>query len=105
MELLFSLLEHIDIMYIVICNAGTYLLLQLIRLTTKIKQTTLFKRIVSAVMAFALGLLMHFAWGHGVEPIFYGFFLQFISWDYFFKPIVKRIQKMISGEDKVGEEF
>lgn len=111
MEILLSLIEQIDLMYILMCNAGTYLLLQVLRLWSKnkktsilYKQTTLFKRGVSAIMAIAIGALMHFAFGHASEPIFYGFFIQFISWDYFFKPIINRIQNAISGKAKTYSE-
>ena len=37
--------------------------------------------------------------GHQAEPIFYGFFVQFITWDYIFKGLMRKIQKKYSPDD------
>lgn len=100
MDIFLSLLEQIDLMYIFICNAATYIILQILRLSCKkVKQSTLFKRMISTVTAVALGLLMCLVFKHPCEAVFYGFFIQFISWDYFFKPIIKRIQDKIANKN------
>lgn len=104
MDIFLSLLEQIDLMYIFICNAATYIILQILKSSCKkVKQTTLFKRMISTVIAIALGLLMCLVFKHPSEAVFYGFFIQFISWDYFFKPIIKSIQDKISKKNFIQD--
>lgn len=97
MEILLGFLESINLVYIIICNAATYVIVQLWQKIFK-KTSTWTKRGISTVIAILLGFCIHFLFGVEVEPLFYGFFLQFISWDYFFKPIIERIQNAIKGD-------
>ena len=96
MELFLSVLESVNIIYILICNTATWVLISLWNNLAGKQPKTWVKRTISAIVAVIIGLIMGFAFGASWEFIFYGFFLQFLSWDYFFKPIVKAVQKRIS---------
>jgi hypothetical protein len=44
---------------------------------------------------------MYGTWGHNPEALFYGFFLQFLTWDYLFKPFIQMmVNKLKKGEDE-----
>ena len=92
------LLDKVDLLYIIICNVFTYIVLSPF---TKLK--TWWKRLISAGCAIVVAIPMHFAFGHGIEPLFYGFFLQFLTWDYIFKGIVKSISEKFNKK-KTKEE-
>lgn len=97
MEVFLSVLESVNIIYILICNTATWLVISLWNKIFKKWPKTWTKRAISAVVAIIIGLILGFAFGANWEFIFYGFFLQFLSWDYFFKPIVKAVQNRISN--------
>ena len=90
--------ENIDAMYILLCNVSTYIILTAI---PKAKQVaTGWKRLISAVVAVLIGLLCIYRFHHEPEPVFYGFFLQFLMYDY----VLKWFFKKIDGTPKKEEE-
>lgn len=105
MEIFLSVLESVNIIYILICNIATWLVISLWSNTSHKQPKTWMKRGISAVVAMTIGLVMGFAFSASWEFIFYGFFLQFLSWDYFFKPIIKAVQKRIAKFGGENETF
>lgn len=94
-NLLVYLLEKIDIIYIIICNIFTYVVL-----SPMPKMKTWWKRLISAGCAILVDVAMYFGFGHSLEGIFYGFFLQFLTWDYLFKDLVQIISDKIKNKNK-----
>jgi uncharacterized protein YacL len=85
-------LEYVDVIYIVICNIITYLLLNFIQKISKTKINKPLKRTISAIVGVFLGFLVVYAFGHNGETVFYSFFIQFLTWDYFFKWIKNKFK-------------
>ncbi len=95
--LLEDIISNIDIMYIVACNAATYFVIKMIDggLKAGHKLKTWPKRIVATLVAIGLGFLMYYRFEHPMEPLFYGAFIQFITWDYLFKPLTKNLHSLL----------
>lgn len=101
-EVLNSIVSSIDFLYILLCNVVTWFTLECLYLTKlKEKLNTWSKRLIATGIAIALGALMYYAFKRPFEPMFYGFFIQYLSWDYFFKAIVERIRNTISGQNRM----
>ena len=84
---------NIDLMYIVSCNAATYFVIKMIEGARRkpIKLRTWWKRLISLIVAIGMGCMMYYGFNHEMEPLFYGAFIQFLTWDYLFKPIMKAL--------------
>ena len=97
MDLIMNFISTLDLEYILMCNTVTYLVVQVF---SKLHwgDSTVVKRFISCIVATFLALVLYYNFHHELEGLFYGFFLQFLSWDYFFKPIIKRLQAKINGE-------
>lgn len=91
MDILNTVIMNIDLMYIVSCNAATFFITKTIDGASKKKLKKWWKRLIAAVVAVVIALIMHHSFGHETEPLFYGAFIQFVTWDYLFKPIVKSL--------------
>lgn len=106
MFLLEDIISNIDVMYIVACNAATYFVIKLVDggLKKGKKLKTWPKRIIATVVAIGLGFLMYYRFEHPLEPLFYGAFIQFITWDYLFKPLVKNLSSIIIGSSLENRE-
>ena len=101
-EAIESVFGTLDITYIVLCNIITYLVIQTIE---SIKGSTIkkgWKRAVSAISALGLAFLMWIALKHDGEALFYGFFIQFLTWDYLFKGWLNKLQNTF-GNDEPSE--
>lgn len=86
-------LGHVDIIYILMCNVVTYFAITIIqKFCKKIKLTKWTKRLISAILGAGLGALVVFVFKHSAESVFYSFFIQFLTWDYFFKEIKKKVK-------------
>ena len=97
--------SNINIMYIIICNIVTYLVLNMCEmLNNERKMKRIWKRIIAFGIALGIGLAEIFLLKHSIDPIFYGMFIQFITWDYLFKPIMKRIMKKYESDEELNEE-
>ena len=93
--------QNIDFMYILLCNVVTWCAIEGLSLTKfKERLSTGMKRLIATVVAIFLGAVLHRGFGHPFEPIFYGFFIQYLSWDYFFKAIIERVRDTISGKSQ-----
>lgn len=89
MESLFGeLWNSIDLLYVFMCNIVTYLIISCI--PTKVDLATGWKRLISAVVAVLLGIACVRFLGHEHEKVFYGFFLQFLMYDYVLKWLLKK---------------
>ena len=102
MHLLEDIVSNVDIMYIVSCNAASYMVIKLLEgPNTKKKKKRLgtwHKRLVATVVAIVIALVMYYKFDHtDSEALFYGAFIQFLTWDYLFKPIVKSLPSAIVG--------
>lgn len=103
MDILTTIIENIDLMYIVSCNIATYFIITSIDSARRRKIKTWLKRLIAGVIAALIGVLMYHHFEHPVEPIFYGWFVQFITWDYLFKPFVKSLKDKVLNSDKTKE--
>lgn len=94
-----TILTSIDFLYIILCNVITWFILESLALT-KIKDSlsTWVKRVIATCVAIILGAIMYYGFHRSFEAMFYGFFIQYLSWDYFFKAIVERVRNTISGQ-------
>lgn len=87
-------LNTLDISYILLCNIITFLIITSIERYPKIFKKTLKtfdKKIISSVVAIILGIICTKWFNHNFEYIFYGFFLQFFTYDYIWKYIIKKL--------------
>lgn len=97
-NLIETILGSIDFLYIILCNTITWFVLETLSLTKlKEKLTTWVKRLIATAVAVGLGAVMYYAFDRNFEAMFYGFFIQYLSWDYFFKALIERVRNTISG--------
>lgn len=98
MDLLNTIIDNLDLMYIVSCNAATYFVIKMIEGARKNKKLgTWYKRLVATVVATGLGFLMYYQFDHtNTEALFYGALVQFLTWDYLFKPLMKMLPQFFS---------
>ena len=98
MDLLNTIIDNLDLMYIVSCNAATYFVIRMIEGARKKKKLgTWYKRLAATVVAIAMAFAMYYGFEHqNFEALFYGFFIQFLTWDYLFKPIMKMLPQFFS---------
>ena len=97
-NLIETILGSIDFLYIILCNTITWFVLETLSLTKlKEKLTTWVKRLIATGVAVGLGAVMYYAFDRNFEAMFYGFFIQYLSWDYFFKALIERVRNTISG--------
>ena len=98
-NLIETILGSIDFLYIILCNTITWFVLESFSLTKwKDKMTTWVKRIIATAIAVGLGAIMYYGFHRSFEAMFYGFFIQYLSWDYFFKALIERVRNTISGK-------
>ena len=96
-----TILGSIDFLYIILCNVITWFTLECLSLT-KLKDHlyTWTKRTIATVIAVSLGAIMYYGFHRSFEAMFYGFFIQYLSWDYFFKALIERVRNVISGNNR-----
>ena len=93
-----TIINSIDFLYIILCNVITYVVIESLCATKyKEKLTTWVKRLIATGIAILLGAVMYYGFHRSFEAMFYGFFIQYLSWDYFFKALVERVKNIISG--------
>ncbi len=107
MDIISTIISNLDLMYIVSCNAATYFIIKMIEGGIKSKKGlgTWHKRLAATLVAIGMGFAMYYGFQHTeVEPLFYGFFIQFLTWDYLFKPLMKMLPGFFSptGMGPVG---
>ena len=97
--------SNINLMYIITCNIITYFVLNYIeRRNSEHKLKKWIKRIIAFGVAFILGLIEVIILKHPVDPIFYGMFMQFLTWDYMFKPIVNSLIVKYDSPHKLNDD-
>ena len=97
--------SNINLMYIITCNIITYFVLNYIeRRNSERKLKKWIKRIIAFGVAFILGLVEVIILKHPVDPIFYGMFMQFLTWDYMFKPIVNSLIVKYESPHKLNDD-
>lgn len=93
-----TILGSIDFLYIILCNVITWFIIESVSITRFSKYlTTWAKRIIATLSAIFIGAVMYYGFHRPFEPMFYGFFIQYLSWDYFFKALIERVRNTISG--------
>ena len=95
-------MSSIDVMYIIMCNIATYAVIKMISTLRGKDLSTSWKRIISAVVAIILGITS-VNMGHDKEAILYGFFIQFIVYDYLWKWAIKKLEKFESADKTKNE--
>lgn len=88
--LLDNIWQYVDIIYILVCNVITYLIISGAK--DKEKLTTTWKRLISTVVAIIIGMIMIRMFQHNQESIFVSFFLQFLMYDYILKWFFKKLE-------------
>lgn len=97
--------SNINIMYIITCNIVTYLVLNMCeQLNSERKMKRLWKRLIAFGIALGIGLVEICVLKHSIDPIFYGIFIQFLSWDYMFKPIMEKIISKWNSDHPLNDE-
>lgn len=92
-NILQTILGYIDIIYIVMCNIITYVIINSIQIYyNNIKLKRWVKRSISALIGVLLGIVIVVCFGHNTETVFYSFFIQFLTWDYVIKEIKNKLQ-------------
>lgn len=101
-DLTYNFLKYIigciDITYVVGCNALTWVILTTIdsvrvdTLNIKKKLPKWIKIIIASLVAGVLGYVRYKYFSANLECIITSFFIQFLTWDYFFKIIIKELQ-------------
>ncbi|QIG63360.1 hypothetical protein DAC16_127 [Bacteroides phage DAC16] len=95
-NILSQILNSLDFGFIFIVNLVTYLLIKGIEeIITKKPISKLLKRIVTFSTGIIIGFIV-LKISEDTKPviIFYSFFLSLISFDYIFKPIIKRFSNI-----------
>ena len=96
-------MASIDVMYIIMCNIATYAVIKMAETVSSKQLSTAWKRITSAIVAIILGFIV-VKMGHDKEAVFYGFFIQFIVYDYLWKWAIKKLEKFSNTETKTDTE-
>lgn len=88
-----EVLEHfwnsIDVVYVLMCNLITYLIITCF--PNGKEMSTGAKRVISTIVAIGTGHVFVTQLGHPREMIFYGFFVQFLMYDYILKWFFRKI--------------
>lgn len=102
MEMMFeNVFNNLNFVYIFVCNIVTYLIIKAIPKDL----TTIWKRMISAVVAVLLGLAGIFWLGYDKEAIFCSFFVQFLMYDYVIKWIVNKCDMSDKADVVAGDEL
>ena len=97
-----TILGSIDFLYIILCNVITWFTLECLSMTKfRDSLSTWVKRCIATGIAIVLGAVMYYGFHRSFEAMFYGFFIQYLSWDYFFKALVERVRNTISGQKQL----
>lgn len=96
MEEIFSIVySNINVLYIVMCNVVTYIIIDAIQNGNKKKKRTISKlakrgiaTFIAIFMAFCM-LILEIENNENIfNQLFYSFFIQFLTWDYCFKSVI-----------------
>lgn len=94
-----SIFSHLNILYIFLCNVVTYIILGCFNKDL----ATGWKRLISALVAGALGLICIYHMGYDKEVVFTSFFVQFLMYDYVVKWFMNKINTSKVDTEKINE--
>lgn len=87
MEVMFNeVFQNLNFVYIFMCNIVTYLVIKIIPKDL----STIWKRIISTVIAVLLGVTGILWFDYNKEAIFCSFFVQFLMYDYVIKSFIEK---------------
>lgn len=101
MEIMFeNIINNLNILYIFMCNIVTYLVIKSIPKDP----STLWKRVISTVVAILLGTAGIFWLNYDKEAIFCSFFVQFLMYDYVIKWFLNKYDTTGKNDVVVGDK-
>lgn len=95
-----GIISHLNILYIFLCNIVTYLVIKSIQKDP----STLWKRIISAVVAVVIGVIGVLWLNYDKEAIFCSFFVQFLMYDYVVKWFLNKYDITNKNDVVVGDK-
>lgn len=99
-NILNQILSVIDFGFVFICNSITYLLIKLLEEIKFKKQTSiLFKRSITLIVGIIFGLVVYSIDNTNPLKLLYSFILSLLSFDYIFKPILRKFKSFDYKKD------
>lgn len=99
-NILNQILSVIDFGFVFICNSITYLLIKLLEEIKFKKQTSiLFKRSITLIVGIIFGLVVYSIDNINPLKLLYSFIFSLLSFDYIFKPILRKFKSFDYKKD------
>lgn len=99
-NILNQILSVIDFGFVFICNSITYLLIKLLEEIKFKKQTSiLFKRSITLIVGIIFGLVVYIIDNTNPLKLLYSFIFSLLSFDYIFKPILRKFKSFDYKKD------
>ena len=99
-NILNQILSIIDFGFVFICNSITYLLIKLLEEIKFKKQTSiLFKRSITLIVGIIFGLVVYSIDNTNPLKLLYSFIFSLLSFDYIFKPILRKFKSFDYKKD------
>lgn len=99
-NILNQILSVIDFGFVFICNSITYLLIKLLEEIKFKKQTSiLFKRSITLIVGIIFGLVVYSIDNTNPLKLLYSFVFSLLSFDYIFKPILRKFKSFDYKKD------
>lgn len=99
-NILNQILSVIDFGFVFICNSITYLLIKLLEEIKFKKQTSiLFKRSITLIVGIIFGLVVYSIDNTNPLKLLYSFIFSLLSFDYIFKPILRKFKSFDYKKD------
>lgn len=95
-----NIINNLNILYIFMCNIVTYLVIKSIPKDP----STLWKRVISTVVAILLGAAGIFWLNYDKESIFCSFFVQFLMYDYVIKWFLNKYDTTGKNDVVIGDK-
>jgi hypothetical protein len=98
-----EILKSIDLGFICICNLFTYMVIKNLEVFFTLKYTPLkIKRIITLIVGIFFGILIYNIKDIDLCTLIYSFVFSLFSFDYIFKPILKRFKTLDYKKDKIS---
>lgn len=99
-NILNQILSVIDFGFVFICNSITYLLIKLLEEIKFKKQTSiLFKRSITLIVGIIFGFVVYSIDNTNPLKLLYSFIFSLLSFDYIFKPILRKFKSFDYKKD------